>query len=58
MTRRSGNHPWKRTEADRGFMGRVNRARERGEYTPPGTRPNVMDPAKVARKRTGPENPS
>lgn len=43
--------PWKGTEKDRGYMARVARAQERGEWTAPGTNPNPRDEAKVARKR-------
>lgn len=43
-------HPWKRSEADRGYRGRVERAVARGEFTPPGTKPNATDPAKVRGK--------
>jgi hypothetical protein len=34
-------HPWKRTDIDRGYQRRVARAKERGEWTPPGTKPNA-----------------
>ena len=49
-------HPWKRLMGtgkgtDRGYTRRVWRAQERGAHTSPGTRPNAMDPGKVARKR-------
>ena len=40
-------HPWKRTEIDRGHQRRVTSAVARGEYTPPGTKPNPTDPDKV-----------
>ncbi len=30
---------------------RVNRAKERGQHTEPGTKPNAMDHKKVARKK-------
>jgi len=43
-------HPWKRTEIDRGYRSRVERAVARGEFTPPGTKPNPTDPAKVRGK--------
>lgn len=44
--------PWKHNPAtDRGYAGRIARAEERGQFTEPGTAPNVMDPEKVARKR-------
>ena len=51
MSKRLYNTPWKRTENDRGYQGRVERAKARGEFTPPGTQPNARDEAKVARKR-------
>jgi len=35
--RRTGNRPWKRTDLDRAWRARVERAIERGEYTPKGT---------------------
>ena len=43
-------HPWKRSEIDRRYRGRVERAVARGEYTPSGTKPNAMDPDKVRGK--------
>lgn len=44
--------PWKgNPDTDPRYAARVARAIERGEYTTPGTKPNPMDPAKVARKR-------
>lgn len=43
-------HPWKRTEADRGYRGRVERAIARGEVSPPGGKPNATDPDKVRGK--------
>jgi hypothetical protein len=43
-------HPWKRSEIDRGYRGRVERAVARGEFTPPGTKPNATDPDKVRGK--------
>ena len=43
-------HPWKRTETDRGYRGRVERAVARGEFTPAGTKPNSTDPAKTCGK--------
>jgi hypothetical protein len=43
--------PWKRSEADRGYRGRVERAIARGEFTPPGTKPNATNPAKVERRK-------
>jgi hypothetical protein len=50
--KRAPNPPWKGAyETDRAYRARVDRARERGQYTEPGTKPNAMDPAKVARKR-------
>lgn len=42
--------PWKRTEADRGYRGRIERAVARGEYTAPRTKPNATDPDKVRGK--------
>lgn len=44
-------HSWKRTENDRGYQHRVADAIARGEFTPPGTKPNTMDPAKVERRK-------
>jgi len=49
------NAPWRRTEKDRGYRARVERAQERGEYTAPGTQPNAADPEKIARKRAARE---
>lgn len=48
--------PWRRIigtgkGADRGYTARCQRAIERGSFTPPGTKPNATDPAKVERKR-------
>jgi hypothetical protein len=31
-------HPWKRTEIDRGYRVRTERAVDRGEFTPVGTK--------------------
>lgn len=42
-------HPWKRTELDRGYRSRVERAVARGG-TPPGTKPNATNPDKVRGK--------
>lgn len=39
--RRQHNKPWKHTERDRKWTARVERAKARGEYTPPGTPSNV-----------------
>lgn len=36
-TKRGNTHSWKHTDGDRGYAQRVQRAKERGEYTPPGT---------------------
>jgi hypothetical protein len=44
-------HPWKRTEIDRGYRSRVERAVARGEFTPPGTKPNPTNPDKVRGKK-------
>jgi len=46
------NAPWRRTDNDRGYQRRVERAKARGEYTAPGTQPNARDAGKVARKRS------
>ena len=43
--------PWKHTENDRGYQRRVAAAVARGEFTPPGTKPNTMDPEKVERRK-------
>jgi hypothetical protein len=44
--------PWQSSlDTNRKKRARVERAIERGEYTPPGTKPNARNEAKVARKR-------
>lgn len=53
MTTRTGNKPWKGANGtDRAYTARVERAVERGEFTEPGTQPNVADPDKIKRKRS------
>lgn len=42
-------HPWKHTEIDRGYRGRVEPC-VCGEFTPPGTPPNATNPDKVRGK--------
>lgn len=48
--------PWKgQYGVDRHYTARVDRAKDRGQFTEPGTQPNGSNPQKVAHKRRAKE---
>jgi hypothetical protein len=51
-SKRAGNRQWKNIYGvDRGYTGRVDRAKERGQFTEPGTKPNPRNEAKIAERK-------